>query len=214
MKLLLKTDFIDYYDHHFDILINKEPHHVFKRMSRAAHRKDAFEYLKSLGENVVTHGTVTALYDRFGPTKDFVVYTDPYAHAGTGKEKMGAKDALSQYPNSFASVFIPHKFTIRRLQLGHLLTKLQYSSSHPWKSNVGDVSIDTVHSVFENMLYNKEFPLLAIDYVGNYTVGWFAIDLNTAPMLKWSPVENDLTADEVVTEIRDWMEWKHGFSRN
>lgn len=219
-KTVLKTDFIDYYDHWFDKLVIPEPHHTFKRMSRTQTSRRVFlEYMEDLDivQNVIPHGLPEELGEKFGLNTEVVVYTDPYAHTGYGKEKMTAKEADKRFQLNHASLFMESVWpssTIRRVQIGTKAAYMIYSSNHPWKSNVGDVQIKVMSKPIEfaDVEPNPNFPMFAIDYIFQDTLDqskWYAIDFNPAPLLKFTPVEEVMSPQEVVQEIREWMVWAY-----
>jgi len=174
-------------------------------------RQAALNFLDDWGYvYTVPHGYLGDLGEQFGFDQEAVIYLDPYAHQGDGKTVMKIREAVKLYPDSYASLFYPRNYSIRQLQIGRQDIFLKYSSDHPWKSNVGNVQIEKVSAAPRMGSYNEYFPMFAIDYIPFTEFELLAVDLNTAPLIKFTPVEDIMSPKEIVNEIRGWMEWKYG----
>ena len=204
MKLILKTDFVDYYDNHFDQLSQPVPHMTFNRLTRNNFsRKDLFNQLNKMNEPVIPHGNTKELSERFWSAQKFVVYIDDYAHSGQGKILID-RHQVPQYTNTLASLYMPEKpaLSLKKIVIGNRIFWAKYQSSHTWKSNVGDYT--ELHEPYEDLGINNElFPLYTIDYVlgANY---WWAVDLNTAPEL--GKLNLKISPEEIHQEIKNWYE--------
>lgn len=204
MKLILKTDFVDYYDNHFDHLSQPEPHLVFNRLTRNNFsRKDLFNLLEEMNEPVIPHGNAKKLSEKFWSANKFVVYTDEYAHSGQGKLLID-RSQIPQYSDTFASLYMPEKpsLSLKKIVIGDRIFWAKYQSSHDWKSNVGDYV--ELYEPYEGLrINNKLFPIYTIDYVigANY---WWAVDLNTAPEL--GKLKLNISPEEIHQEIKNWYE--------
>lgn len=211
MKIILRSDFIDYYDAYFDTLKKPEVHHTFHRSSKdRTARMDLFSYMsEQLKLLTPLHGTVREVSERVRlnmENKHVVVYTNEYAHRGDGKERVGLKTALKRHPNRHCSLYMqPDDGTIsyRFLSIGVSLKYLMsYKSNHAWKSNVGNVEINLLENPPDIKSYH--YPMFAIDFVISRGLP-YAVDFNSAPSLAGTPIEKVLKPQTIVEEIRTWM---------
>ena len=220
MKLQLKSDFRDFYDHMFD-----REGEVFERYARTdMHRHDAFELLSRAGYKVPPHGTAAALQAVFARTDGIpegrtdthpsmpsgwtvVAYDDPLAHCGEGKRL----DYLCNLaPETYCSLFMPQETAVsyRELWIGRLWVGLCYQSDDAWRSNVGNVEV-VATGMSEGIPRPdvfKDYPLIAVDLIGSMEEG-FAVDLNTAPGL--DPVRDMIRAGSVLDYIKEFWEARH-----
>lgn len=222
MKLLLRSDFIDYYDHHFDTLDRPRIHMNYQRMSRVNYtRHDNFLYMRET-LNLLTpeFGIVEDMHRRFRFSTrlpDVVVYIDDKAHQGDGKEKLGLEEAMRKYPQSLCSMYLKEEpsTSYRVVAIGEDGPRvwLKYQSlTHPWKSNVGDVEVEKVawkgtkkpdRGHIPNIVsYNS--PIFAVDFVA-FNGNLYAIDFNHSPLLRWTGIEELVEPKMIVKEIRKWM---------
>ncbi|MHB1681532.1 MAG: hypothetical protein ACYCYO_01710 [Bacilli bacterium] len=210
MKLMLCSNFVDYYDHHFDLTGRPFPRFSQGGMSR----RQMFAFLKRVGLEVPIHGIVRELYERMEAydqeypesTMDLVVYLDETAHRGEGKIHLGFKEALDVYPNQFASMYIhpPQDLaqSTRYLAVGDRAFWLRYESIDDWRSNCGDVRI-TVLREEKRGRYLIPFALYAIDFVPIGQLNeQLAVDFNVAPGIRGTGVEERLSAQEAVEAIK------------
>lgn len=212
MKVVLNSDFIDYYDHWFDRVYTPEVHLTFQRKSIGfTPRLELLDYMSSeLGLTVPEFGTVREVASRvrlFDSNIFLVVYTDDMKHRGDGKEKVSLKSALKRFPNKPCSLYIPpdeKSKSYRLLSIGKNTTyMLSYQSTHAWKSNVGDVEVKIVDGVVP-LVSSRHYPLFAIDFVVSGGVP-YAVDFNSAPGIGGTPIEDVITGEEIVKEIKTWM---------
>ena len=192
----LVSDFRDYYDHWFD---NSDP--TFNRLMGAGPTKQ--EQFKLIAQA----GYVTIPYGRpidFSAEDLLVVYLDETLHAGEGKSLMPQPKALEQHPDKLCSLYIAsNSISTRYLWVGSRCFELTYENldKREWRSNVGEVDVG-----FEKELFNhphpkclSQFPLVAIDFVGGY-----GIDLNIAPGIKYTGLEDILSGREVYELIKEY----------
>lgn len=217
MKIRLKTDFHDYYDHWFDAEGVE-----FERFSRQGRgRREALEYLSDIGLKTPPYGTPREVMVKTNNRllerelelqKDskyllsVVVYLDENAHRGEGKVLMPLQEALNKYPNHLCTLFIPpipgKSVSMRHLQIGKKAFWLRYTSSDDWRSNCGNVEIEVIKQEKDGYHPKIHYPLFAIDYIAN-TDKMLAVDLNVSPGLKGTGIENILTGKEVAHLISE-----------
>ncbi len=197
MKLKLRTDFFDYYDHWFDL-----DGQVFERLSTGGmSRGEMFKYLNDHGIRTAGYGKVHT-FASMGPSiSHVVVYTDEQCHRGDGKLLLALGEALRDYPDTLASVYIKQGIGIshRHLQIGEYHFWLRYQS-RDWRSNCGDVDI-TLLDCGVGYHPTIDQPLFAIDFVGEDRR--LAVDFNIAPGIRGSGVEGLLSGKEVVDAIKE-----------
>lgn len=215
IKVRLLSNFIDYYDHHFDGYTSEM---VFERKSTGGmRRQEMLEYLKSLKLNVPLFGKPAEIcnqlrqrYNMPDDVVDFpqyvVIHLDETAHCGEGKIRLPLNDALKSYPDHLAVEYI---FALpsglgqswRYLQIGDKKFWLRYTSKNDWRSNYGDVEIEMVYREEDGYHPEIDAPLFAIDFIvaqGEF----YAIDFNIAPGIKGTGIENTLHGREVVEAIK------------
>ena len=187
------------------------------RHARAARPRQAdHDDLEALGLRTPPRGTVQELRSRY-PDRALVVYTNPYAHAGEGKLLLHPGDAEydalpgAHYATLYESrVNCSHGQSLRWLAAGEQVSWLWYGSTRgEWRSNAGeDVAIVDVSkggeytarwgvrapTIDRHHPALASYPLVAIDFLyrGHFTQELYdyrAIDLNTAPGIKGTPLE-------------------------
>lgn len=221
--LRLKSDFTDFYDHRFVGSWNTAAP-VWSRYSTTARtREDDHDLMQAAGLVVPSRGR---LDDMFGG-RQVVAYTSYRAHRGEGKERGTVRELLDRglQPELYAAAWVGDPAggrSLRLLSTGRAHWWLIYQARTPgeWRSNVGDVEItyagrDDVPRDFDHdaivasgklQRWLRE-PLLAIDFVHDGT-HWVAVDLNTAPGIRGTPVEQERVAAADVAEsiTRRWWE--------
>jgi hypothetical protein len=209
MMVYLKSDFMDYYDFMFD-----STGHIFERMSVTdMSRADALQKLASIGFPTPAWGTVHRLITRFPYSISVVVYEVENAHRGMFKHLLRLDEAMKRFPNKLASLYVPPSFddedekpsSFRYLRIGAKRFWLQYTSEDDWRSNCGsnvEIKLETPPLHLTDFHDNEHIPLLAIDFVKCCYGGCLAIDYNTSPGLRGTPIEEEMTATQIVEEIR------------
>ncbi|HEX2973352.1 MAG TPA: hypothetical protein VHP11_13540 [Tepidisphaeraceae bacterium] len=205
MKVKLDTDFLDYYDHHFD----REGIPFHRLASFNFSRPEMLRILQEeMGSLVPRHGigkdTIISSAD-LGAV--WVVHRDLRAHRGEGKVLCSGHGVLELYPQAFVVQYIAadsHSF--RYLQIGNRAFWLSYHSQNDWRSNVGDVKVLCLGETKPTFIKPK-WSLFAIDYVVNSSEGpFYAIDLNTAPGLTGTGIEKLLPPTVAAQLIKDALD--------
>ncbi len=219
----LSSDFVDYYDHFFDL---DSKITLSRKMKAGPNRIEMYKMLNMIGLKTPKFGMVAELYKDLGSQyggvaalKDskydqiieLVVYLDLNAHAGEGKVKLSLEEAREKYPGHFASQYIPTaksfmSRTERLLCAGDHHFWMEYLSKDDWRSNAGEVTINELDVRYKDSLNGRiheiKLPLFAIDFVA---VGRerLAIDFNISPGIKGTPVEHMMSAEEMANSIKD-----------
>jgi hypothetical protein len=220
MKIGLKTDFCDYYDHCFTAPV-EEADKVLERVTTVTMpRSTMLLYLESIGMSTPAHGPVADLVpvvtERSGMPEDIalrlfdlVVYVDETVRSVEGIQRMSCKEALARYPDAYAHVYIPshlegNSMSLRYLRIGMRQFWLRYTSRNDWRANYGDFQVELLHE--EQRARERHvipYPLFAIDYV--LADRLYAVDLNVAPLLQGTGVEQRMFPHEVHDELCGWM---------
>lgn len=223
MKIILKSNFLDYYDHAFDVYAGELGLVIdVERFSKTTlKRRDAFIKMQSIGLHTPVFETVIWLdemgLDLHKTNPEVIVYFDELAHRGEEKQVIRYANAWAMYPSKLCSLYIEpidKPTSYRYLRIGSRIFWLQYTSNDSWRSNCGtDVEITLLESITATQLFEtlpsadpNETPFLAIDFVKSKMGLFFAIDWNTSPGLRCSPIETEMTPDEIYQEIKDWLD--------
>lgn len=221
MKLQLRSDFQEYYDKGFNW-----SGEVFTRWSTAGpSRPEMLTLLDSLGYKTPPHGRIKELAQRLkDPSTGLlvgvkaataanplvVVYMDEWAHRGEGKVLRTLSEAINAYPNAYASLYVVSGHSIykrstsnRELWVGCCCFRMKYrSTSHAWKSNVGDVEITNFHEDHVSHRPKTPHALFAVDTVLDAGGTPHAIDFNIAPGVAGTGIEEVFTPREFVDELK------------
>lgn len=218
-KLKLKSDFRDYYDHHF--AGRHENYPIFERMSTGGmDRLEMLTYLRKVGFHTPNFGQAKYLKSDY-----VIVITNLYAHCGSGKILLERYKAEAQFPYNLCVEFVGNASVLnlaassRWLQIGRQWFWINYISDDHWRSNCGDNVAFIVRDKgnlpdlpYPGFFYDIElpqFPLFAIDFIADpKSVYPAAVDFNIAPGLE--PVKQLLTPAEVVNLITEaYYKHKH-----
>jgi glutathione synthase/RimK-type ligase-like ATP-grasp enzyme len=219
MRVKLISDFIDYYDHFFDVT---DYDVVFSRkMTDGPNRLEALTIMKSVGLEVPAYGVIRDIYtqtlqafkneqemldSKYADNMKLVVYTDLRAHCGEAKERLSLYEAYKKYPDCLATQYIPcvgdNGRSFRLLMVGNQRFWLEYNSKDDWRSNCGKVEIQLTSVENAPDLSALHLPLYAIDFVlaPNRIL---AVDLNVSPGLKSTPVEDILKPQDCADLIKE-----------
>lgn len=222
-QLTLVTDYFDFYDHAFSRVLSAKRWADAVRALGAApgwwrwaegtrHRHEDHDELEHVGLKVPRRGLVGRLSGRV------VVYLDPTSHRGEGKARDQAERWAERDHGLYAIQWVgpPEGGESWRLLLvGSKLFLLRYHSATDWRSNHGEVQI-TQHALSPAAMKLGEsvrrlpYPLVAVDFVSDGGELW-AVDLNTAPGLRGTPVQELMRPDAVAREITErWKALKEG----
>jgi hypothetical protein len=213
MKIKLKSDFIDYYDHWFD-----REGQIFERMSHSGmSRRDMFDFFEKIGLETPPHGTPKQVFNSLSDCGegncisliDVVIYLNGTSHRGEGKILLPLMKAMQEYPTFFCSLYYPTMqigaASLRYLQIGDKIFWLRYTSND-WRSNYGDVKIEVLSQEKDGFHPRIDLPLFAVDFI--FGPNLYAIDFNIAPGVKGTGVEDILSAKEAAAAIKKWFERK------
>jgi len=203
MKLQLKTNFIDYYDHHFDL-----DGAVFSRMNNEGmNRGQMFGFMRNHGLNTPLYGIVMHLkHALYLEDKDrIVVYTNENIHCGEGKLLMTFKEAMEKYPLCLCTEYLndnPFEYGVsyRHLQIGNKAFWIRYISYNDWRSNCGEGDIEIIDE--KPIIPIKHKPLFGIDFVEKAGI-YYGIDFNVSPGIRGTGIEDILSPKEVVDLIKE-----------
>lgn len=223
MKIKIKSDFRDYYDHAF-CGSYETPDVMFERNSTGGMSRSAmFTAFTSAGLLTPRHGLVRDLVPalraeyancpkELWQIMQAVVHLDEQAHAGDGKMALSFDAAETQYPAAFAVEFLPTvagvgAISYRHLRVGKKMFWLRYTSHDDWCSNCGDVQIEFMceaGSATPDTPFFDLSPMVAVDFlrIGNQM---YAIDLNIAPGLRGAGMEKIMQPSDVLHEVDSWF---------
>lgn len=186
--MILKSDFLDWYDYEFD-----GKGEIFSRFSRSGmSRPEMMEHLKSLGYIVPQYGLASDI-----ETGIVVVHADINSHRGEGKFLRTTEEAIKDFPRAFCMKYIDCQKgqSFRKLIVGNKMFHIKYWSDHNWRSNCGEGVEEVIESNIP--VAETETKLYAIDFVMELrTNKLFAVDYNIAPSL--APLKGIITAKEVL----------------
>lgn len=210
MKLRLVSNFIDYYDHWFDIDCKNQ----YRRVTTdGMNRGQMFLFMKQYHLITPIYGIVKHLKyaNYFELDEKVVVYIDENIHCGEGKLLMTLEEAYQKYPNCLCTQYLNNNVfgyavSYRHLQIGNRAFWIRYTSFTDWRSNCGDGDIDLIE---EREPILTGIPLFAIDFV-QYNNDYYAIDFNIAPGIKGTGVEKIISAKQVVELIKQQLEIEIG----
>ncbi len=212
--LRLRSDFLDFYDHHFASRHDESA----PEWERYASQRDRTRELDHLLLRCA--GLETPVGQALGnwPGETLVVaYTDPRAHRGEGK-RLGTVDELLAdgvlsvtYSVMWVGGQRSRGRSLRLLSCGRSHFWLDYRQRDPgeWRSNVGDVEItfgmpgrieERAYEAVGRLQRALKEPLTAVDFVDAGEGRWLAVDFNTAPGIRGTPVEGEPRAARDVAE--------------
>lgn len=214
-RVVLRSDFIDYYDHHFDLSYFGE-YVEFKRFSEGGmSRYEMLFYMAG------TLGLRTPRFDRRDRAlmwnKPLVLHLFPMAHRGQGKHRfrpswdgsvtMEVVKTISRSDTVAVEYIDPADLSTsyRLLCVGALRFELRYTSNNAWLSNVGEVEIEILKGRRLPEPRLQEHPLVAIDFILGRDNVYYAIDYNVAPQIRGTGVEGILEAKEAAGRIKDFI---------
>lgn len=210
MKVKLKSDFRDFYDHAFDLKADR----VFTRLAKTTVRKDIdLQYAQHQGIPTIVPIPISSSRLISYP---IVLHTDITSHRGESKQLVfNAIDVMSiinktRCQEAFYTPFVgsPGK-SYRTLWIGNRYRcQLFYESFDDWRSNVGNVEITILD--FEEGDWSddirkhfSECPLLAFDFVEDSRGVRHLIDINAAPGLSGTGIEDMIYPGSIYEAIRD-----------
>lgn len=207
---------------------------LFRLTTDGPERPEMLDKLEEMGLSVPRRGTVRELYERVLGCESrghivaaylhMVVHTDVTVHRGEGKEILSYREALERCPDAYAVEYIQPNpemrgISLRALQMGDYYFWLRYESATDWRSNVGEVECAVEQAAEMEMAESRgiatKLPLFAIDFVPSPPTNLpngesgksvlYAIDLNVAPEVYGTGVEEHLSAAEAAAAIKRWF---------
>lgn len=227
-RLTLETGglYIDYYDHHFDTRSLHPRASCWNRNKRPdfPSRREAFLAMALFDVPMPTWGTCAQLKTRFGRDCDeVVVYTDESMHQGLGKERLLRAQAIEEHPERLFSAYIRSvngtARSRRYLMIGEEEHIIEYESREDWRSNHLTDDIGIVQKTCESpyvatmreLMRIYVSPIIAIDFVPHCDGHWLATDLNLAPGMRGTGIEDVVPAKRAFELIRDaWFGLREG----
>ena len=211
----IRSDFRDYYDPAAPPRPT-DPALVLERFADGGpSRRFQHRLLVDYGFAVPDFGDAASVTRRGAGT--LVLYDDERAHRGEGKRLVTAATLTGPDLGRYAARYFPpasgQATSTRLLAVGSWLCVLRYESDDGWRSNVGDVTVTfreagpLTSETLQRYAPDARplgAPLWAVDLV-DAEPGPLAVDLNLAPRLAGTGVEQLATATEVVAELGRWM---------
>lgn len=201
MKVKLATDFLDYYDHHFD-----REGQIFPRFTNdGRERLTTLMWLRSRHLHVPVFGRCSHMQKDFSPKSLVVVHLDELAHCGDGKILVTYHEALKLFPNCLVVEYLAGEIpglSFRYLSIGKRTWLLEYRSKNDWRSSCGEVDISIKQELDSSKAHISSLPLFAIDFVKDSDI-FYAIDFNSAPGLKYTGLDSILKPAQVVELIKE-----------
>jgi len=155
-------------------------------------------------------------HEAFADANDAVViYDDPCSHRGEGKRRGFAGEMRADdFASAWVSGWDSDGKSWRALGVGHRTFWLRYVSKDDWRSNCGDVEITSSDSIGHNVVEAlrvlqaiRRTPVVAVDFIWGGRTEPIAVDLNTAPGLRGTPVESEVSARDLFAAIEErWVE--------
>ena len=192
----INTDFQDYYDH----LGNREdPLFVYNRYyGQSMPRGEALNFMRDKGIKTVDIGLARDFIYMYNKV---VVYTDVMAHQFKGKQIMSTREAMEMYPAYLTTPYYEttNGVTIKFIQVGRRRFNITL------KKYVDSVEEGEIIKLDEaTPMYNHDIrkPIYSIDYIFDGE-GMVCIDFNEVQKLEGYGIENIMTPQEVMDEIKD-----------
>lgn len=203
LKLKLKSDFSDWYDHAFDL----EGLEFKRMMTDGPSRPEMFKLFSKLKIKTPLYGTYNQIKDSLSKESYVVIHYDEKAHCGEGKCKKQIKDLSPFDKNFFLVEYINTEYSnyksssSRILCIGDRSFKYIYKNYDDWRSNYGASVISEFKEIKTPSWRSYiDKPLFAIDFV----IG-LAIDFNVSPGTYNTGVKDYMSAAQIVLEIKNWI---------
>lgn len=216
-KLILNTGglYVDYYDHHFDLRAFNQGAPVWNRNVRKdfPKRRESLIALEWASWSTPRWGPVAAFVNF--PQQRVVVYTDETMHQGIGKELLTVEQARAKHYDELLCTFFVDSagasaISRRWLAVGHRVLVFEYESRDDWRSNYDTTDIRFVEELsscpesLRRLMSAYTTPIIAIDCVqARGTSRWLATDLNLAPGMRGSGIEDIISPAECASLIKE-----------
>ena len=211
MLLKLQSDFLDFYDHAFDL-----DGYSYRRVTTdGPDRAEMIAQFKHAGIPTPKFGRYADFVRwQFSSDGRVVVYTDLKAHCGEGKKLKRFGTICCAERETFLMEYIPFgdltcseyfSKSTRYLLIGDRCFVYNYFSKDDWRSNCGDVDIsEPKETEVPSWRYCLYYPMFAVDFVEDKGV-LKAVDLNIAPGAKGIGLEKLIKPAQIVEQIKKWF---------
>lgn len=189
----LESDFKDFYDN----LFNDKSSFKYKRnLSDSMPKGKALKTLKSFGTPTIEIKPVSQ-FNRYD--SKLVVYTDPKLHLGMGKQVCSWHEAMLNYSNCLASLYLDETdgVSLKFLQLGSRRFRIMMKGE---KDSLLPGVVTSIEELEQGYNYVIPIPIFSIDYISNGNE-MVAIDYNEVQELSSLGIEKIITEAEVVEQI-------------
>lgn len=212
-KLRIISNFFDYYDL-LSFSYAKNIYHRFDCLG--IKRSSAFKLFNKHEILTPTNGLVKDIILNIDGNDELIIYLNEYSHRGEDKIKIKKCDINKQYYDKYCSLYINTEkddikgLSTRYLQIGNRSFWVEYASYDDWRSNYGENGyIKVIDEVMddEKISLDVKYPVFAIDFVKNKHYK-YAIDFNSAPLLKGTGIESILSASDVINLILEKLNEK------
>lgn len=210
MKLILNSNFFEWYDHAFDsrVYINEPDCQILNRRNDIGpDRVAAFKLMNQNGLKIPNYwwGDIApcGYYDKI------VLHTNLMSHCGEDKTllhygvyKQMLKNKQDLSKHLIVEFIEPDEpgVSYRELQIGYYYFVLRYQSDC-WQSNSDPKITLLFHENRRHRKYQFSYPMWAIDYVYRNNVQ-YALDFNVSPGISYTGIENIVTAKELVDSLK------------
>lgn len=194
LGIRIESDFSDYYD----CKGNSDSIGVYRRYTSSDSRAKILRWLR--GKDIKTVD-IKAVKEFDNSNSKLVVYNNSSLHGFKGKSVMDIEEARELYPNLPASKFYEEANgeTIKVLQIGSRRFRMTLKNEDLHLLKEGRVT--DIIELTPQLNYGIMEPIFSIDYIFN-GVDMLAVDFNKVQKLDTLGIQDIMTPEEVINEIR------------
>lgn len=194
LGIKIESNFSDYYDSKASV----ESIGVYKRYTDNDSRAKILRWLREQGIKTVD---IKAVREFDNSVDNLVVYTNSSLHESKGKSVIELREARIMYPNMPASKFYSEANgeTLKVLQVGSRRFRITLKQTEEYSLNEGEV-VD-IKELSPQLNYGIMEPIFSIDYISD-GIDMLAVDFNRVQRLDTLGIQNIMTPEEVIDEIR------------